>query len=111
MMNRLEEFNFSDSVIASIEGYSGDVIITIIDWQELRYQVVFKNVIGVEAYSPEGVEVSHIAIQKNLSRIKEIAEIVEEDDVENISQFSFFSSWTDEVFINIFGEFQSIKCL
>lgn len=78
-MNKLKELNITDGQIISLIGFSGDVTVVISDWKEAKYKLGFRNVIGIEAYSPEQVDLCHVKIKEHSEKLKRACLIVDEN--------------------------------
>ncbi len=104
----ITELNVSDGQITEFSIQSDVVTVVLKDWQEKIHKIIFKNVIGIEAYSPENVDLCHITVILDSERLRKICSIVEEDENE-ITEYSFISAWNDLPILTIFGEVLEIK--
>ena len=101
----LSELDISDGQITEFTVQSDTVTILLKDWQEKTYKIIFKDVIGVEAYSPENNDLCHIAVTSNLKDWpKFLIEEEDENEIKKHSKYSFFSVWYDFSILNIFGK-------
>lgn len=100
---KISSLNISDGHIVELQISSELVRVIIKDWKEITHTLVFKNVIGIEAYSPENIDLSHIKVIHQSDAIKKVCSLVEESELE-ISEYSFISVWNEFPILNIFSE-------
>lgn len=100
MIDEFNQINFSDAEIFRMHTKKGDLHIELKDWQEKEISLVFKEVIGFEAFSPEGEDLSHgIATQKD--PFIEHACKIANDNQEGVICFRFWSSWSNQPILTI----------
>ena len=104
----ISELNVSDGQITEFTVQSDVATVVLKDWQEATHTLVFKDVIGVEAYSPECVDLCHIKVSTESEKVRKVCSIVEADENE-ITEYSFISAWSDLPILSIFGESAEIK--
>jgi len=100
---KISELNVSDGHIINLSIGEDTVTVTLKDWKEKSYRIEFKDVIGLEAYSPENIDLSHIKVATGTDEVKRVCAVVEED-VSKITEYSFFSAWNNISILNIFAE-------
>ena len=101
----LSELDISDGQITEFTVQSDTVTILLKDWQEKTYKIIFKDVIGVEAYSPENIDLCHIDVKSSSKALQKVCLLVREDENEitKYSKYSFFSAWSEFPILIIFG--------
>jgi len=90
----MKKISYSDATLDTIERVGNDLVVHITDWQEKTIELIFKNLIGIHAYSPEGQEISELSITENTPEITHALNAAQEEISTPIKKFSFISSWT-----------------
>lgn len=104
----ISELNVSDGQITELSIKADVATVVLKDWKEQTHTIVFKNVIGVEAYSPESVDLCHIKVTSESERLRKVCSIVEEDE-DDITEYSFISAWNDLPILTVFCDSLEIK--
>lgn len=99
----ISELNVSDGQITKFSVQSDVVTVVLKDWQDEVHTLIFKGVIGVESYSPEGVDLCHIKVLNESEKVRKVCSIVEADAHEFI-EYSFISAWSDLPVLSVFSE-------
>lgn len=93
MSKDVSDIKLADGKIVSIKGYSGDVKVLCLDFQSDPVELVFSEVIGLLAYSPEQVDLSHITSSTESPIISEALKASEEDSCDHVC-YDFISAWS-----------------
>ncbi|MGO1298560.1 MAG: hypothetical protein ACTMIA_14820 [Vibrio sp.] len=104
----ISELNVSDGQIIEFTIAADVATIVLKDWKDQVYTLVFNNIVGVEAYSPEFVDLCHIKETTDSEQLRKLRSIIEADEDE-ITEYSFISAWNDLSILSIFGESVEIK--
>lgn len=104
----ISELNVSDGQVTEFTVRSGVATVVLKDWQDQVYTLVFNNVVGVESYSPEHVDLCHIKVLTDSEQVRKVRSVIEADEDE-ITEYSFISAWNDLPILSIFGEGVEIK--
>ncbi|TDO98872.1 hypothetical protein [Marinomonas balearica] len=104
----ISELNVSDGQVTELTVRSGVVTVVLKDWQSQFYTLVFNNVVGIESYSPENVDLCHIKVLTDSDQIRKVRSVIEADE-EEITEYSFISTWNDFPILSVFGEGVEIK--
>ena len=85
---------FADAEIVSFRSLNGDLELEYVDWQERPVKLKFEEAVGYEAFSPEGVSLSHATTGVNDPLIVVACTAAGEDNPSAFQIFSFVSAWT-----------------
>ncbi|EJE4149819.1 TPA: hypothetical protein KDY52_004464 [Vibrio parahaemolyticus] len=99
----ISELNVSDGQVTEFSVQSDVVTVVLKDWQDEVHTLIFKGVVGVESYSPEGVDLCHIKVLTESEKVRKVCSIVEADEHEFI-EYSFISAWSDLPVLSVFSE-------
>ncbi|KAF7781314.1 hypothetical protein PRUB_b0491 [Pseudoalteromonas rubra] len=98
----ISDLNVSDGQITELYVYSSLVKVVLEDWKGEKYSLAFKGVVGVECYSPEGVELCQISVLTESEKISKVCAIAEAEENE-FKEYSFISAWTDLPVLSVFS--------
>jgi len=99
----ISELNVSDGQVTELTVQAGVVKVVLKDWQDNSHTLIFRDVVGVESYSPESVDLCHIKVSTDSERVRKVCSIVEADENE-ITEYSFISARSDLPILSIFSE-------
>ena len=99
----VDELNLADGRITAINGHSGEVRVCCLDWQEKTIILSFNEVIGLTAYSPENVDLSHLSASTEHPAISAALAVAEEDPT-NQHCYEFVSAWSGQSVLTIVAQ-------
>ena len=99
----VSELNVSDGQITKFAVQSDVATIVLKDWQGKAHTLTFRDVVGVESYSPENVDLCHIKVSTESENVRKVCSIVEADESE-VTEYSFISAWSDLPILSIFSK-------
>ena len=100
---KVAELNVTDGQIIEFSVQSDVVTVQLEDWQAQGYTVIFKGVVGLEAYSPQGVDLCHIKVLSESEQINKVCAIVQEDG-HQFNQYVFIGAWGDQAVLSLVCE-------
>ncbi len=100
---KISELNVSDGWVTELSIQSGVVTVVLKDWQDDSHTITFKGVVGIESYSPEGVDLCHIKVLSESKKIQKLCSIIEANEHE-FKEYSFISAWNDLPVLTIFSD-------
>jgi hypothetical protein len=83
----------ADAEIVSVRASGGDLQVEYRDWQENLQKLIFIETVGYEAFSPEGVSLSHGTVKRADPLIDAACKAAGETAASGFSVFSFVSAW------------------
>jgi len=92
---------FDDAEIVRVSFDADEVTVTYRDWQESEHDLLFRNVIGVQMFAPEGRALSHGAVDDHDPFIEVARQAAEEDSAVELRVYSFVSVWNDAKILRI----------
>ncbi|MCG8403778.1 MAG: hypothetical protein MI923_01140 [Phycisphaerales bacterium] len=95
--------NLADGKITEVKGLSGDVEVVCIDWEEKRLVLTFKDVIGLHAFSPEEVDLSHVVATRSDPEIQHAIKVAEEESTGQTC-YKFVSAWSESSVLTIIAQ-------
>ncbi|MDR0481280.1 MAG: hypothetical protein LBG66_05280 [Gallionellaceae bacterium] len=85
----------ADGQIEKFSYHAGGALTVRLQLDGQPFEIIFRHVLGIKAFSPEGEDLSHLA-ERNMSPfLVETCGILKEA-IGHFKEFSFISAWTDE---------------
>jgi len=97
---KLDELTLADGHVDGIRSSLSEVIIDFTDWEERRWEIVFENVIGLEAFGIEGEELDRVEEREDKALMERSRKIAQEPDTP-MRCYSFYSPWRDDCLLTI----------
>ncbi len=99
----INEINLSDATVIRLDLSSESLTLYYEDWQEVEQRLVFADVVSVQAFSPEGTEMSEVHESTGDSFLDQTSDVIGED-CSKYRCFSFISAWNGNVFLKIVAQ-------
>ena len=93
------EIHIADAQIESFS-YSGGRLKVAVQTDGSRFEIVFVNVLGMKAVSPEGQDLSHLAEHTESSYLSKTCEAAEEPS-NGYKEYVVISAWTDQPLLTV----------
>ena len=100
IMIDFEDYEFSDSTIISVCLVNNSASVLFKNWREETCILEFPDHIGIEAFSPEGAEVSHGTIERENS-LKSKSCSYSETPPEEVNCYVLWSAWNDDPILRV----------
>lgn len=94
---KIREIIVADGQIEAFS-YRGNFLTVSVKTDEGSIDVIFHDVLGMKALSPDGQDLSHLAENCASSFLYEVC-VAAEEPVDGFKEFSFISAWTNEPLI------------
>ena len=107
-MQAFIRFRFADGHVLTWSVNTEEVRVHFTNWQEALFTLVFRDVVGIEALSIEGEDLSHGTADSTDPFIERACRVAR-DDTEGFLCFAFWSAWADEPLMRIVARNFSIE--
>ncbi|MCP4537141.1 MAG: hypothetical protein GY832_08330 [Chloroflexi bacterium] len=106
----LDELQIADGQIVEIHSTREVLVVAFCDWQEQKWQLLFSNVVGIEAFSPEGEDLAGVEIEEDNELTRKAWEVTAEDD-SVLRCYIFTSAWSGNPVLRVVATVCQVKQL
>ncbi|NNP71855.1 hypothetical protein A7P53_05140 [Acinetobacter defluvii] len=97
----INDLNISDGVITSIQSNQSNVKIMITDWQGIQWEITFNEVLAIQAFSIEDIDLSHVSEVSDDSLKLKVLRLYKDEEPHRFTCFNFHVVWIEEPLLKI----------
>ena len=110
MTMRIEDVSIADGKVESVHTSMATSEVIFLDWQEVKWRLLFNDVLAVENLNIEGEELDRIEVSMDDPYIQRVRSLVDEPDA-TVALYGFFTPWKDEARLRVIAGSCNVEVL